>query len=120
MDLNCLFWKGLLFKAPEMVPFRLTQNMVDALGLTGNAASRLYVLTPNAGYEGVYRHVCEITMQIMRTHRDALITVLETFIYDPFVDWKDSSSSSKSGEVENADAKKTISVIEQGLNGIVR
>lgn len=32
---NSLFEKGLEFEVPEKVPFRLTQNMVDALGITG-------------------------------------------------------------------------------------
>lgn len=35
VDLNCLFDKGSLFEIPERVPFRLTQNLVDALGVTG-------------------------------------------------------------------------------------
>lgn len=35
VDFNCLFDKGLSFEKPEKVPFRLTQNMVDALGVTG-------------------------------------------------------------------------------------
>ncbi|KAF3199899.1 serine/threonine-protein kinase M1 [Orbilia oligospora] len=35
VDFNCLFDKGLTFEKPERVPFRLTQNMVDAMGLTG-------------------------------------------------------------------------------------
>lgn len=35
VDFNCLFDKGLTFEKPEKVPFRLTQNMVDAFGVTG-------------------------------------------------------------------------------------
>jgi Phosphatidylinositol 3- and 4-kinase len=35
VDFNCLFWKGLTFEKPEKVPFRLTANLVDAMGLTG-------------------------------------------------------------------------------------
>ena len=35
VDFNCLFEKGLTFDHPERVPFRLTQNMADALGVTG-------------------------------------------------------------------------------------
>ena len=35
VDFNCLFWKGLTFEKPERVPFRLTPNMIDAMGLTG-------------------------------------------------------------------------------------
>lgn len=35
VDFNCLFDKGLTFDKPEMVPFRLTNNMVDGFGVTG-------------------------------------------------------------------------------------
>lgn len=35
VDLNCLFDKALQFEIPERVPFRLTHNLVDALGVTG-------------------------------------------------------------------------------------
>lgn len=46
VDFNCLFNKGESFDTPEKVPFRLTQNMVDALGVTG--------------VEGVFRRTCEV------------------------------------------------------------
>lgn len=35
VDFNCLFDKGLTFEKPEMVPFRLTHNMVDGFGVSG-------------------------------------------------------------------------------------
>ncbi|RPA97874.1 hypothetical protein L873DRAFT_1828879 [Choiromyces venosus 120613-1] len=72
VDFNCLFDKGLSFEKPEKVPFRLTQNMVDALGVTG--------------YEGVFRRTCENAMRVLRHNEDTLLTLLETFIHDPAVD----------------------------------
>jgi serine/threonine-protein kinase ATR len=35
VDFNCLFDKGQTFEKPEVVPFRLTQNMIDAFGAYG-------------------------------------------------------------------------------------
>ena len=35
VDWNCIFDKGKTFEVPEKVPFRLTQNIVDGLGVTG-------------------------------------------------------------------------------------
>ena len=35
VDFNCLFEKGKTLETPERVPFRLTQNVVDGLGITG-------------------------------------------------------------------------------------
>lgn len=35
VDFSCLFDKGLELERPELVPFRLTQNMIDAFGISG-------------------------------------------------------------------------------------
>lgn len=42
-------FQGLTLEMPEMVPFRLTQNLVDGFGVSG--------------YEGVFRRCAEITLQ---------------------------------------------------------
>jgi serine/threonine-protein kinase ATR len=78
VDLNCLFFKGKTFLIPEVVPFRLTRNMVDAFGVMG--------------FEGVFRKACEHTMQIMRQNKDALMSVLGTFVHDPLLEWNDGIS----------------------------
>jgi len=51
VDFNCLFEKGKLLETPERVPFRLTQNIVDGLGITGVEGvwlhlDKLHLLTP--------------------------------------------------------------------------
>ena len=73
VDFNCLFDKGLTFEKPELVPFRLTHNMIDAFGAYG--------------YEGPFRKSCELTLTILRQHEDTLMTILETFLYDPTTDF---------------------------------
>lgn len=73
VDFNCLFDKGLAFEKPELVPFRLTHNMVDAFGATG--------------VEGMFRRAAECGMAVMRANEDALLTILETFVYDPTADF---------------------------------
>jgi len=119
VDFNCLFWKGLTFEKPEKVPFRLTPNMVDAMGISGHL--------------GVFRRVCEITLSVLRNNKDTLMSVLETFIYDPLVEWskredhkredhnRDTTSNLGfgSGEVENSSAVNTVSEIEMRLLGKV-
>ncbi|XP_074312882.1 serine/threonine-protein kinase ATR isoform X2 [Silene latifolia] len=104
VDFSCLFDKGLLLEKPELVPFRLTQNMIDGLGITG--------------YEGIFLKVCEITLSILRTHRETLMSVLETFIHDPLVEWTKSHKSS-GVEVQNPHAQRAISNIEARLQGVV-
>lgn len=74
IDFDCLFEKGLTLPTPEIVPFRLTQNMVDAMGITG--------------IEGTFRIACEVTGQILRENEASLMNILETLIYDPLLDWK--------------------------------
>ncbi|KAJ9093722.1 hypothetical protein QFC21_006318 [Naganishia friedmannii] len=74
VDFNCLFEKGKGFAVPERVPFRLTANMVDALGATG--------------YEGIFRRAAEVTFGELRTNRDSLTSVLEAFIHDPLTEWQ--------------------------------
>ncbi|KAJ5300562.1 uncharacterized protein N7443_005564 [Penicillium atrosanguineum] len=73
VDFNCLFDKGQTFEKPEVVPFRLTNNMVDAFGAYG--------------YNGPFRRTCEITLSLLRQNEDALMTVLETFLHDPTTDF---------------------------------
>ena len=73
VDFNCLFDKGLTFEKPELVPFRLTPNMIDAMGAYG--------------YEGPFRRSCELSLAIVRQFEDTLMTILETFLWDPTTDF---------------------------------
>ncbi|TPX41406.1 hypothetical protein SeMB42_g05495 [Synchytrium endobioticum] len=73
IDYNVCFEKGRKLRVPEVVPFRLTQNLERGLGLTG--------------VEGMYRLAAEHTMRVMRQNKEVLITLLEAFVYDPLVDW---------------------------------
>ncbi|XVF45588.1 hypothetical protein PTKIN_Ptkin02bG0218200 [Pterospermum kingtungense] len=104
VDFSCLFDKGLQLEKPELVPFRLTQNMIDGLGITG--------------YEGIFLRICEITLSVLRTHRETLMSVLETFIHDPLVEWTKSHKSS-GVEVQNPHAQRAISNIQARLQGVV-
>ncbi|VDO99149.1 unnamed protein product [Soboliphyme baturini] len=73
IDYNVCFEKGKHLRVPETVPFRMTQNIESALGVTG--------------IEGEFRLSCEKVMEILRKGQEALLTLLETFVYDPLVDW---------------------------------
>ncbi|KAF1328185.1 Phosphatidylinositol kinase, partial [Globisporangium splendens] len=75
IDYNVCFDKGQKLKVPEVVPFRLTPMLQDALGLTG--------------VEGKFRAAFETTLRVVRANdsREALLTLLEAFVYDPLVDW---------------------------------
>ncbi|XP_047501891.1 serine/threonine-protein kinase ATR-like [Penaeus chinensis] len=107
VDFNCLFNKGETFDWPERVPFRLTHNMISAMGPTG--------------YEGIFRKTCEVTMRVMRDERDALMSILRPFIHDPLVEWSRGDKSAKNtGEINNEKAQMHVSNIEHRLSGQIR
>ncbi|KAG2115849.1 uncharacterized protein F5147DRAFT_751291 [Suillus discolor] len=92
VDFNCLFEKGKTLETPERVPFRLTQNLVDGLGVTG--------------IEGVFRIACEITMQLLRDNKDPLMNVLDAFIHDPLVEWEDETRKRQRRNAKDKDKDK--------------
>ncbi|XP_057442948.1 serine/threonine-protein kinase ATM [Lotus japonicus] len=73
IDLGVAFEQGLMLKTPERVPFRLTRDLIDGMGVTG--------------VEGVFRRCCEETLSVMRTNKEALLTIVEVFIHDPLYKW---------------------------------
>ncbi|KAF0685567.1 Aste57867_22575 [Aphanomyces stellatus] len=113
VDFDCLFDKGLKLARPEIVPFRLTPNMVDAFGLSG--------------VEGVYRHSAEVTLTLLRANRETLRSVLESFLHDPLVEWgrskskqvlNSSSIKTTANEQVNSEAKTMLKTIDDRLRGI--
>ena len=106
VDFGCLFDHGLNLEHPERVPFRLTQNLIHAMGVTG--------------VEGVFRRVCELTLEQLRTHREALLDVIGTLRHDPLVDWrKRNAQEDESGVKDSAEATKELKKIDSKLNGII-
>ena len=103
VDFNCLFNEGERFATPERVPFRLTRNMVHALGPTG--------------VNGVFRKTCEVTLHVMRKERDPLLSVLQTFVYDPLVEWITLEKDRKTADTTNVQAIKNMSNIGDRLDG---
>ncbi|XP_068601356.1 serine-protein kinase ATM [Brachionichthys hirsutus] len=73
IDLGVAFEQGKILPTPETVPFRLSRDIVDGMGITG--------------VEGVFRRCCEKTMGVMRNAQEALLTIVEVLLYDPLFDW---------------------------------
>ncbi|KAF4675377.1 phosphatidylinositol kinase- protein kinase tor1 [Perkinsus chesapeaki] len=59
---------------PEKIPFRLTRMLVNALEVSG--------------VEGSFRRTCEKMMQLLRTNKDAVMAMLEAFVFDPLITWR--------------------------------
>ncbi|XP_078430572.1 uncharacterized protein LOC144702411 [Wolffia australiana] len=73
IDYNVCFDKGRRLKIPEIVPFRLTPTIEAALGFTGK--------------EGIFKANCEVVLNILRNNKDILLLLLETFVWDPLIEW---------------------------------
>ncbi|KDD75126.1 phosphatidylinositol 3- and 4-kinase, partial [Helicosporidium sp. ATCC 50920] len=100
VDFSCLFDKGLTLEKPEMVPFRLTQNVIDVFGVSG--------------HEGIFRKASEITLRVLRANRDTILSVMDTFLHDPLVEWVRSGARSEGGNPHAQDAMETIAGRLQG------
>merc|ERR1712003_189115 len=99
----------MLLERPETVPFRLTQNCVAAMGITG--------------VEGVFRKSCELMMAVLRdrANQQTLLSVLHCFIADPLIECtsrpqKDSRHDEERGIQQ---ARTTIGDVEKKLNGML-
>lgn len=73
IDLGVAFEQGKTLRTPEVVPFRLTRDIVDGMGITG--------------CEGIFRRCCEETMRVLRSSHELLLTIMEVFIHDPLFKW---------------------------------
>ncbi|XP_055380067.1 serine/threonine-protein kinase ATR [Condylostylus longicornis] len=106
VDFNCLFNRAELFAFPEKVPFRLTHNMVDAMGPLGT--------------EGPFKKCCEITMHVLKANTPILMSVLKPFIYDPLVSWnKKSMKTDRNLERTDDGAIINVQRTEARLKGLV-
>jgi serine/threonine-protein kinase ATR len=95
-----LFDKGQELATPERVPFRLTQNMIDAFGVIG--------------VEGGFRRSCELSLSVIRQNRDLLINVLQPFVTDPLVEW-DRGASQQLAQLPVNSALYATALQEQGV-----
>lgn len=93
IDFECLFEKGKLLPVPELVPFRLTPNLVNAMGITG--------------VEGSFRIACEVTGKILRDNEASLMNILETILYDPLLEW------------ESANPRESLTMVTRKIRGLI-
>ncbi|EPX70978.1 ATM checkpoint kinase [Schizosaccharomyces octosporus yFS286] len=73
IDLGITFEQGKKLPVPECVPFRLTRDVVDGMGITG--------------VEGVFRRSMEFTLKTLRNEVESLVSILEVLRYDPLFSW---------------------------------
>jgi ataxia telangiectasia mutated family protein len=115
IDLGVAFDQGKFFKTPEIVPFRLTRDIVDGMGIWG--------------FEGQFHQACIHTLRILRDHRELILTLLDVLMFDPLFKWTTSPSRNKNSNdddplvdknvsVGQEEAQRAISGVQQKLEGI--
>ena len=72
VDFDCIFEKGAKLKIPEIVPFRLTQNIMDGFGIFRE--------------KGVFQKSCEVVLKLLRKNQGNINSYLNSFIHDPLIE----------------------------------
>ncbi|XP_029344827.1 serine-protein kinase ATM [Acyrthosiphon pisum] len=90
IDFGIAFEQGTVLSTPETVPFRLTRDIVDGMGI--------------CGIEGTFRKCCEKTMSVLRQNQDVIVTVIEVLLYDPCHQW--ALTGKKATRLQNQSTKK--------------
>ncbi|KAJ1651549.1 Serine/threonine-protein kinase tel1 [Dispira simplex] len=73
IDLGIALDQGKLLPTPELVPFRLTRDMVDGLGVQGT--------------QGLFQKCSEATLGVLRDQVQRIVTVLDVLKFDPLYLW---------------------------------
>ncbi|TMW60147.1 hypothetical protein Poli38472_000189 [Pythium oligandrum] len=73
IDFGVVFDQGMALFTPETVPFRLTRDLVDGMGVSG--------------VDGVFTRCCEATLQLLRKKSASVVTILEVVMHDPLYRW---------------------------------
>lgn len=74
IDFGIAFEGGRLLPTPETIPFRLTQEIISAMGVTG--------------YNGQFRQSAETTLQVLKDNQTMIMAILEVLIHDPLYTWE--------------------------------
>lgn len=94
IDLGIAFDQGKLLSIPETVPFRLTRDVVDGMGISGT--------------NGVFLKAAEITLQLLRSHESRIMTVLEVLKHDTLYTWKLPESAIRAVRMGDDDSEYAI------------
>jgi ataxia telangiectasia mutated family protein len=125
IDLGVAFEAGRVLPVPELVPFRLTRDIIDGMGVNKT--------------EGIFRRCCEFTMDALREDKDSIMTLLNVLRYDPLYNWTlsplrakrmqdaqdgihnaknvEAAASSKAKlEAEGGEANRALAIVEKKLS----
>ncbi|CAG9318017.1 unnamed protein product [Blepharisma stoltei] len=98
IDFECIFNMGTLLPKPEVVPFRLTPELQDAMGLFFE--------------DGEFTYTCEIVLKCFQNNKAVLLSQFESFISDPL------NCPIKNPEISRNDesVSNTLKIVEARLD----
>lgn len=110
VDFDCIFEKGAKLRVPEIVPFRLTSNIVDGFGIFKE--------------KGVFQKSCDLVLGVLRKNSSNIKSFLYSFIHDPLIEANNNVkveikdglatvSKKLTGQISNADSGASATVEEQ-------
>ncbi|TAQ88370.1 hypothetical protein B7494_g3315 [Chlorociboria aeruginascens] len=104
IDLGVAFEMGRVLQVPELVPFRLTRDIVDGMGITKT--------------EGVFRRCCEFTLEALRKEVYSIMTILDVLRYDPLYSWSISPVRlAKLRDAQSAAPETPANLNDTAING---
>ncbi|KAI2682433.1 hypothetical protein DTO027I6_1059 [Penicillium roqueforti] len=105
IDLGVAFEQGRVLPVPEVVPFRLTRDVVDGFGITKT--------------EGVFRRCCEFTLEALRQESYSIMTILDVLRYDPLYSWTVSPFRVKKMQMQDKQASDGPAALPGAADGLV-
>ncbi|GMI01620.1 hypothetical protein TrVE_jg9821 [Triparma verrucosa] len=89
IDFGIVFEQGKVLTTPETIPFRLTRDMVDGMGV--------------CGVEGVFSSSCNDVLRVLRANKETLLTILEVMTNDPLYKFLVSPVQKKKAQAERGE-----------------
>ncbi|KAG7361239.1 phosphatidylinositol 3- and 4-kinase [Nitzschia inconspicua] len=94
IDFGIVFEQGKLLAIPELVPFRLTRNIVDGMGPCGT--------------EGAFDSAAKETMSTLRENSRDLLTILSAVVADPLYIWQTDPIEARRRQTEKEEDVRSI------------
>lgn len=96
IDLGIAFDQGRNLRVPELVPFRLTRDMVDPMGV--------------CGIEGRFKRSATATLRVLRESKDMIVTILSVLLEDPLSQWELTELKKEKAQPPTEKLKKSVAV----------
>jgi Phosphatidylinositol 3- and 4-kinase/FATC domain len=99
IDFECIFNMGKILPKPEVVPFRLTPELQDAMGLFFEEAE--------------FVNACELVLECLKSNKHCLLSQFESFVSDPL------SMKITNPDIDNYDInlQHTLKIVQARLDG---